>query len=198
MKRRLVFLLATALAVAGLAGCAALNTVHADLSTWGDWPAGRAPGSYAFDRLPSQQSDAEAADRIEAAARGALEKAGFRAAAPGQAPEVLVQVAARTTRTAVAPWDDPLWWRGGFGITRRGWVGPVWVADWRFDNTRYERQVAVLLRDAATGKPLYEARAANEGATAGGETLMAALFQAALIDFPRHGPNPRPVKVVLD
>lgn len=191
---------ASALALSALGilgGCTALNTVHADLSTWGDWPAGRAPGTYAFDRLPSQQSDAEAADRIEAAARPALAAAGFVPAAPGAKAEVSVQVAYRTTRTSSAAWDDPLWWRGGFGLYRHAWPGPVWVIDPRFDSTRYERQVAVLLRDAATGQPLYEARAANEGSTAGGDALLQGLFRAALIDFPRHGPNPRPVKVVL-
>ena len=72
MKRRAVFapvlLLATVVAASGLSGCAALNTVHADLSTWGDWPTGRAPGSYAFDRLPSQQSDPAEADRVDSSA----------------------------------------------------------------------------------------------------------------------------------
>ncbi len=192
-------LLAAATLAAGLlgAGCAALNTVHADLSTWGEWPAGRAAGSYAFDRLPSQQSDPAAAERVEAAARAALAQAGFRPAAQGEPPEVLVQVASSSTRTASSPWDDPLWWRGGFGVVRQHWLGPVWVIDTRFDHTRYERQVALLLRDAASGKPLYEARAANEGSTGGSDALMEALFRAAMIDFPRNGPNPRPVRVTL-
>ena len=200
MKRRTVFAPVLLLMAVGLSGCAALNTVHADLSTWGDWPTGRAPGSYAFDRLPSQQSDPAEADRVEAAARDALAKAGFRPAGTDEKPEVLVQVASRTTRTSADPWDDPLWWRGGFGtigaIGHR-WTGTVWVIDTRFDRSRYERQVAVLLRDAASGKPLYEARAANEGSTAGGDALLGALFNAALIDFPRNGPNPRPVRVTL-
>ncbi|RVT51592.1 DUF4136 domain-containing protein [Rubrivivax albus] len=201
MKRRTVFapvlLLAAVVAASGLSGCAALNTVHADLSTWGDWPTGRAPGSYAFDRLPSQQSDPAEADRVEAVARDALAKAGFRPVTVDEKPDVLVQVASRTTRTSADPWDDPLWWRGGFGIVGHRWAGTVWVIDTRFDRSRYERQVAVLLRDAATGKPLYEARAANEGSTAGGDALLGALFSAALIDFPRNGPNPRPVRVSL-
>ena len=197
MKRRAVFTSCVVLAAVALSGCAALKTVHADLSTWGEWPPGRAPGSYAFDRLPSQQSDPAEADRVEAAARDALAKAGFRPAAAGETPEVLVQVASRTTRTGIDLWDDPLWWRGGFGIVGHRWAGSLWVIDSRFDRSRYERQVAVLLRDAASGKPLYEARAANEGSTVGSDALHSALFSAALIDFPRHGPNPRPVRVTL-
>jgi hypothetical protein len=195
MKRR--FALLTVALASVLGGCAALNTVYADLSSWGDWPAGRLPGRYAFDRLPSQQSDPALAARLEAAARPALEKAGFRPAEAGVRPDVLVQVAARSTRTATELWADPLWWRGGFGVHRGVWLGPTWVVGPRFESTRYERQVALLLRDAASGQPLFEARAANEGSTGGGDALLAALFQATLIDFPRHGPNPRTVHVTL-
>jgi len=190
--------LTTVLALA-LSGCAALNTVQADLSTWGEWPAARAPGSYAFDHLPSQQARPDETVRLEQAARPALERAGFSPAAPGATPDVLVQVAARSTQTQAVPdlWADPLWWRGGYGYARRPWGGPVWALDLRFDSRRYEREVALLLRDAATGKPLYEARVAHEGSTMGSSALLDALFLGALIDFPRTGPNPRVVNVTL-
>jgi Domain of unknown function (DUF4136) len=196
MTRTLTALATLALA-ASLAGCASMNTVQADLSTWGEWPAGRAPGSYAFDRLPSQQARPEETERLEQAARPALERAGFTAAADGATPDVLVQVAARTTRTAPDLWRDPLWWRGGYLVGHRAWVGPVWRIDPFMDSPRYERQVALLLRDGATGKPLYEARVANEGSTLGSDALIGALFQGALVDFPRTGVNPRTVSVTL-
>jgi hypothetical protein len=196
MMRRSI-LLAVMAATALASGCAALNTIYAEVSTWGEWPADRKPSTYAFDRLPSQQARADEADRLEAAARPALEKAGFTPAAAGATPDVLVQVAARTSRSAPDLWADPLWWRGGFSYYRRTWSGPIWVIDPRFESSRYEREVALLLRDAASGKPLYEARASNEGSTSGGSGMVAALFQGALIDFPRSGPNPRPVRVQL-
>lgn len=187
---------ATALAATLLAGCAALNTMQAEIATWGDWPADRKPGRYAFDRLPSQAAQPEAAARLEDAARAALEAAGFSAAAPGDKPDVLVQVAARNARTDIEIWADPLWWRGGWLPGRRVWLDPLWRHDLHA-RTRYEREVALLLRDAATGKPLYEARASNEGANAAGSSLQQALFRAALADFPRTGPNPRQVTVTL-
>ena len=56
--------MAAALAATLLAGCAALNTMPAEISTWGDWPADRKPGRYAFDRLPSQSAQPEAAARL--------------------------------------------------------------------------------------------------------------------------------------
>lgn len=187
---------AAALAATLLAGCAALNTMHAEIATWGDWPADRKPGRYAFDRLPSQAAQPEAAARLEDAARAALEAAGFTPAAPGQEPDVLVQVAARNARADIEIWADPLWWRGGWLPGRRVWIEPLWWPDLHA-RTRYEREVALLLRDAATGKPLYEARASNEGTQAAGSSLQQALFRAALADFPRTGPNPRQVTVTL-
>src|SRR5690242_9358720 len=108
-----------------LTGCAALRSVSSDVSSFGEWPAERRPGTYAFERLPSQQAQPQESDALEASAAQALAKAGFRPAAPGQQPDVLVQVGASDARVVVSPWDDPLWWRGGFGFHRYGpWMSP--------------------------------------------------------------------------
>ncbi len=195
------------LAVAGtlLAGCGAMRSVSSDVASYGDWPSERKPGTYAFDRLPSQQAQADEADKLELAARPALEKAGFVPAAAGAAPDVLVQVGARVSRADPQPWNDPLWWRGGFGGWRYGpWGGPGWGAYGRFpgyggyyDAPRYDREVAVLLRDRSSGKPLFEARASNESVSTPSAKVLSAMFDAALMDFPRLGVNPRRVVVAL-
>jgi hypothetical protein len=187
------------LAAVGLtAGCATLNSVTSDVSSFGEWPAGRAPGTYVFERLPSQQQRAAEADVLEAAARPALEKAGFRAAPEGSQPDVTVQVGARTTRSEPSAWDDPLWWRGGFGYWRRGpWLGPGWSASIYASPPRYEREVALLIRDRASGKPLFEARASNEAGSGTSPAVASAMFQAAMLDFPKTGLNPRRTTVPL-
>lgn len=200
-SRRALTLAAVA-AIAGLvAGCATLNSVTSEVSSFGEWPAGRAPGTYAFERLPSQQQRASEADALEAAARPALEKAGFKPAAEGVAPDVTVQVGTRTTRTEYGPWNDPLWWNGGFGRWRGGpWRGPHWHvgASWYYQSPRYDREVALLLRERSSGRPLYEARASSEGNYSGVEGLLKPLFDAALYDFPAVGVvNPRRVTVPL-
>jgi uracil phosphoribosyltransferase len=59
------------------------------------------------------------------------------------------------------------------------------------------RHKITLLRDRATGRPLYEARASNDGYSMGNAQLLAALFAAALKDFPATGLNPRTVVVPL-
>ena len=187
-----------AVAAWALAGCAGMATLSSEVVSYGEWPQGQAAGTYAFERLPSQQARAAQQDALEAAARPALEAAGFKPAPAGAEPQVLVQVGARVTRTDRSPWDDPLWWRGSLGYWRYGpWPGPSWRLGMRMDSPRYDREVAVLLRDRASGKPVYEARASNDGYVNGSAPLLAAMFAAALKDFPAVGLNPRTVVVPL-
>ena len=182
--------------VALLAGCAGISSVTSDVSSFGEWPADRKPGTYAFDRLPSQQADAVRTEALENAARGALAKAGFQPAAAGQTPDALVQVGSRISRTDSGPWVDPLWWHGGYGVWRRGpWPGPYWGLNARYDARRYDVEAALLIRDRASGKPLFEARASNSDRA--DATALAAMYEAALMDFPRLGLNPRRVVVPL-
>ncbi len=190
------FLAVAALAL--LSGCAALNNVNSEVATYGDWPQGRAPGTYAFERLPSQQARADETQVLETSAEPALRRAGFTPVSAGQQPDVLVQVGARTTQTSAPLWDDPLWWRGGFGYWRHGpWLSPRWGIYGRVDSPRYEREVALLIRDRSAGKPLFEARASTEGNFRFDPALLSAMFEAALLDFPRTGVNPRSVVTQL-
>jgi len=201
MQRRSVLTAAAIVVAAALGGCAALNTVTAEVATYGDWPAGRAPGRYAFERLPSQQAQAARQAELENAAARALEAAGFTAAPDAAQADVIVQIGARISRMELSPWDDPLWWRWGGGYWRSpGWRSHSRVGFYANFNTgwytRYERNVAVLLRDRASGTPLYEAHAQTDGTTAGDNALIAAMFEAALKDFPASGAaNPRQVSV---
>jgi hypothetical protein len=183
-----------------LGGCAVLNSVTSEVTSFSEWPADRKPGSYAFERLPSQKANAQRSAELEGAAARALEKAGFTPAADPARADVIVQLGARVSRTEIAPWDDPLWWRWGGGYWRSpAWRGARWpyYASWQADwYARYERTVAVLVRERASGVPLYEAYAQTEGGTTGDVRLLGAMFEAALADFPATGAqNPRNVRV---
>ena len=197
ITRRGSLLLSLTLSLALLGGCASLRSVTSDVSSFGDWPAERKAGSFAFERLPSQAARPAEADALEAAALPALRQAGFTPVAAGALPDVLVQLAARSQRSDFGVWNDPLWWRGGFGYYRHGpWLSPRWGLSMRSDFERFDREVAMLLRDRASGKPLFEARAVNEGnMDSANATTLGAMFEAALMDFPRLGINPRRVTV---
>ena len=201
LGQRRSLLMATALTAAtlGLGGCAAMRNMRFEVSSFGDWPADRKPGRYAFERLPSQQAHANETSLLEDSARAALAKAGFVPVADGATPDVLVQVGHRIGRADGPLWDDPLWWRGGFGSFRYGpWGGPRWSLVFRQDFGRYEHQVALLLRDRASGKPLYESRASHESSTElTSKGTLALMFEATLVDFPRLGMNPRTVVLPL-
>lgn len=194
MLQRLILALLTA---GTLAGCAAMNSVTTDVSSYGQWPAGRAPGTYVFERLPSQQAHPERQEQLEEAARGALEHAGFEEAADPANADVTVQVGARVTRYETSPWADPFWWSWGpyWPHPYRGWPGYGWYG--AYQAPVYDREVAILIRDKRTGAPLYEARAVSDGYSAGGTAMLAAMFEAAMKDFPTPAVSPRRVTVPL-
>lgn len=183
--------------VTALTGCASLNTVDGDVSTYSQWPAERKPTTYAFERLPSQQARPQEQGELEAMARPALATAGFTEVADAKAADVTVQVGARVTRTDHPVYDDPFWWRGGLYYSR--WGRPFWGPSFSmtYDSPRYDREVALLIRDRQSSQALYEARATDDGLTVGGPQLLAALFLAAMKDFPHSGVNPRRVSVQL-
>ncbi len=187
-----------------LGGCAAFNSLRNEVSSYGPWPADRQPAGYVFERLPSQQAaDPQRLQRVEDAARGALDAAGFRAVDDPNDAQYLMQVGVRVTSNDSWIYNDPLFWRGGFGHGRLhrgphwgpGW-GPGWGIGWA-PTMSFDGEVALLIRDRKTGRLLYETRATNTGASPSIDALLPAMFEAAMKDFPETGPNPRNVTVQI-
>ena len=170
-------------AAASLAACSGPYMISADVNSYGTWPADRVAGTYAFERLPSQQLSKRQAE-LEESARTAIEKAGFKPAADSKSADVLVNLGARVSQTERAPWDDPLWWRwrGSYGYWRHGGLyGGAFGVPWRMQSDalydrRFEREVAVLMRDRASNEPIYEAHASNDSTSVGDTALVTALF----------------------
>jgi hypothetical protein len=189
-------------ATASLVACSGTYMVSADVNSYGNWPADRAAGSYAFERLPSQQQSKEQA-ALEDSARTAIEKAGFKPAADSKTADVLINLGARISPTERAAWDDPMWWRwrGSYGYWRQGGLyGGAFGVPWRlradaFYDRRFEREVAVLMRDRVSNEPIYEAHASNDGVSSGDAGLVSALFSAAMSDFPNAQPESHRVSV---
>jgi hypothetical protein len=188
-------------ALLALGGCATVRTIDSDVSTYSQWPPGRTPGTYAFERLPSQQARAGEQQALEDAARSAIESAGFAPAADAATADVQVQLAARLDAVATSYYGDPF---GTFGGTI-GWRRPFGYRSgasfgfgFRFPQPAvYERQVMLLLRDRQTGQALFEARASSDSSSAAFAIALPALFQAAMKDFPNGGVNPRRISTEL-
>lgn len=195
--RRLAAWLTLGAAAVLLGGCAALHTFTSEVTSFGTWPAERHPGTFAFDRLPSQQAQAGEQDALEQLAIPALQAAGFSPAPAGTPADVLVQVGSRTERQLRAPWDDPLWMRPWSAGPRPGpWLGPRWP-DSAWSRSEYAREVALLIRDRNSGQALFETHANSTGITPGAPALYGALFQAALKNFPAVRNDPHPVSIEL-
>ncbi|WP_028998040.1 DUF4136 domain-containing protein [Azohydromonas australica] len=192
-----------------LGGCASLNQVSSDVVGYGAWPSGRAPGSYVFERLPSQQAELTLQQQLEDAARPALAQAGFTPATDAAQAGVKVQISMRNVRydrlDYWGPWGGP--WGPGWSWPYRRYPGfwgspwgPGWGAGWgpAYSSPWYEREVSVIIRDHGGSQVLYESHARSDGALSGGSALFEAMFRAALADFPQGNPSPRRVNVPLD
>lgn len=180
------------IAAATLAGCASLNSLTSEVSSYTQWPADRKPGSYAFERLPSQQTRPQQQLLLEDSARPALEAAGFTPAADASASEYIVALGARVSATEQY-YDDPFWWRGGIYAHRFSRPWPYYGIGFGIPSTTYEREVALLIRDRKSGQPLYETRASNDGGSPSIQSLLPAMFEAAMKDFPAGSVTPRQV-----
>jgi hypothetical protein len=188
--KRWVLLATLVAAISLLGGCASINTLRSEVSTFGSWPQGRQPGTYAFERLPSQEVRAENQRALEDAARNAIERAGFKAVESGQDADVLIQLGARISAAQRSPFDDPFYWHPGLSHHfryRSPRSGFYWTHAWdrSLEANQVDREVTLLIRDGKSSKVLYEARASNFGYAYPTSTWLPTMFSAALSDFPR-------------
>ena len=193
--QRTFALLLSALALL-VAGCATTRVVDSDVTAFSAWPAApAAPGTtYRFERLPSQQLPGSAQDRIEAIAQTSLARVGM-VLSPAHA-KLSVQVVANTQRldrltnngfilggpsVLIAPGGY-----GGFG-PYGGFAGFPFGN--RFGELYYQREVSLQVRDLASNQVVYETQARHDGPWSDSFAILPAMFDAALVGFPRPPPG---------
>lgn len=213
-------------ALLALSGCASVFLVDNQVQSYARWadrptasgvasPIPQAPQVYRFDRLPSQQDNRSGAgqDELEKLAAIALSKVGWTTAAAGVTAPWTVEVSGGTLRLPRAPWESPYdgYWGGGFGpgfgpghgfpgrdyvVTGTGQIiyAPLFL---RMDTPYYKREVSVVIRHAASGRVVYETRAAHDGRWNSSNPLWGAMLDAALRDFPTPPAGPRQVNIEL-
>lgn len=209
-------------ALLALSGCASVFLVDNQVQSYARWadrptPSGaavpaaipHAPQVYRFDRLPSQQDTRSGAgqNELENLAAMSLAKVGWTPAAAGVTAPWTVEVSAGTLRLPRAPWESPYdgLWGGGFGagfgfpghnhaVTGSGHIiyAPLFL---RMEIPYYQREVSVIIRHAASGRVVYETRAAHDGRWNSSNPLWTAMLDAALRDFPTPPAGPRQVNI---
>lgn len=152
-----------------------------------------APASYRFERLPSQQAQAQV--QVEAMAQTALQEVGLHLATePGAATRYSVQVQAQVMPIQVAPRRP----------TRT--VAPFVNADgapvysplvFLSEPPWYLHTAHFVLRDLASGQIAFETTGRFEGPWSDSLTLWPVVMRAALQGYPNPPPGIRTVTIEL-
>lgn len=177
-----------------LSGCASTRwEVESDVETYASTPVIAAGSAFRFERLPSQQQAVapEVQAHVEALAQPALEKVGLRRDDANALYSVQVGVRTTTVSDPFAPYPFGGW--PGYGWSGRVWAGRgmyygsgtrgLW-GGMPYAPPRVLREVALLIRSNADGRPVYETHAASDGLTRSEDVTLGALFEAALQGFP--------------
>lgn len=189
------------LAAGWLSGCASVYLVDNQVQSFARWsdatpsvPA--APQTYRFERLPSQMSNSTAQTTLERLSAEALAAVGWTPAPEGGTAPWRVQVSASTVTLPRAPWESAPspWRRGDRMVTADGKV--VYMPRFmEIESPFYQRKVSLVIRDAASGRVMYETQAAHDGRWGGSEPLWGAMLNAALQGFPQAPEGPRQVNI---
>jgi len=183
------------LAVLGLAltGCATNRLIDSSVRSFttatADLPF-EEPFSFRFERLPSQQADAQAQDRLEEMALSVLAQKGL-------VPDALAPRFTLELRMAVESINQsgPFHAHWGFGTIGSGlWSQPGSMG---LEPTRYRYSVHLLLRDATNKTVVFESTATHEGPWSDRAAVLPAVLLAAVQDFPQGSDKARRVLIDL-
>jgi hypothetical protein len=183
------------LAVLGLAltGCATNRLIDSSVRSFAtatsDLPL-ESPFSFRFERLPSQQADAQTQDRLEEMALPVLAQKGL-------VPDALAPRFTLELRMAVESINQsgPFHAHWGFGTIGSGlWSQPGSMG---LEPTRYRYSVHLLLRDATNKTVVFESTATHEGPWSDRAAVLPAVLLAAVQDFPQGSDKSRRVLIDL-
>lgn len=181
------------------AGCASTRLVDSDVVSYTPTAAQAisVPATYRFERLPSQQAQADLQQQLETLAVPVLSLFGLQR--NDQSAQYSVQLDVRVQQDLDAPWESP--W---FGVSRHHFIGYGSVRHGRFglvaihsDFPAYRREVSVVMRRVPDNQVVYESRALHEGRWSDDAAIVPAILQAALNGFPKPPAGPRKVNIEI-
>jgi len=186
---RLCMLVFLGLALAGCGTTRLIDSQVSSFTTTAELPA-EGPFSFRFERLPSQQADAQAQDRLEEMALPVLAQKGL-------VPDALAPRFTLELRMAVDVINQsgPFHAYWGFGTIGSGlWSQPGSMG---LEPTRYRYSVHLLLRDAASKAVVFESTTQHEGPWSDRAAVLPAVLLAAVQDFPQGSYKVRRVLIDL-
>ena len=171
-----------------LGGCATTRIVDSEVRSFAGVTPPAQPASYRFERLPSQDLQSYAQERLETIAQPLLESVGLRkeVTEPKYALVMKASVEAIENPTFSRSWKRQQWLdRDGF--MRLPSMGLMLEPSWQ----RYS--VSLVLRDIASSQTVFESSAQHMGPWSDTQQLLTAVIRAALSDYPRAQPQPHSV-----
>jgi hypothetical protein len=198
-----------------LTGCAGVRLIDNDVTAFSKLAAVPDGSTYRFERLPSQQTDTQRQDKLEAIAQASLDKVGLRRVgdAPGSpAAQYSVQMSIVMQSGSQAYWDNeepaltgfisvstgphfygPPYWRGRRHGYVHGYFGPYIY----LPSPSYVYEVSLVMREVAGNQVVFETRARHQGPWADSAAILPVMFDAALQNFPKPPSGPRRVNVEI-
>lgn len=193
-------LTALTLALSLLSGCSSVRLVDAQVQAVSTLPAGEtiAQGArFRFERLPLQATQL-GTEQLEAMAQTALERVGLVRDDAQAQYSVLLGV--RVSPYLVDTYGRPMsgLWGPGYGQFMIGSGGSMMGWGMRYPpSPLYRREVSLLLRDLRSSQVVYETRAVNDNPWSDSNNVLAALFEAALQDFPNPPQTVRQINIEI-
>lgn len=171
-----------------LGGCATTRIIDSEVRSFAGVTPPAQPASYRFERLPSQDLQSYAQERLETIAQPLLESVGLRkeVTEPKYALVMKASVEAIENPTFSRSWRRQQWLdRDGF--MRLPSMGLMLEPSWQ----RYS--VSLVLRDIASSQTVFESSAQHMGPWSDTQQLLPAVIRAALSDYPNAQPQPHSV-----
>lgn len=209
MKKRLALLFFRAGIAAGLlsllTACSGLRLIDTRVQALAAQPTQTQDlkaARYRFERLPSQAASPHV-ERLEAMADKVLTQVGL--VRDDAQATVTILLTLRSNSFLADPWGNPIagWsWpgygRSVYGAGGIGSGGSMIGFGMRFPPpTAYNREVSLIFRSLANGQIVYETRAHHSGPWSDTEAIVAAMLEAALIDFPNPPVGIRQVNIEI-
>ena len=177
-----------------LTGCAGVRLVDSQVNSFA--PAPVPTGSrYRFERLPSQQTHAEAQALLETMAEQALTKVGLTR--DDEAARYSVQVSVTQFAQQQLLGHPGLGWHLGWRMHGGMAFGHGGLLPGLDERTLYWRKIDLIMRDRCTQAVVFESHAVHEDPWSDSDAILPAMLDAALLGFPNPPTGTRQVDIEI-